>query len=793
MKVSVNLLRKLIDFDWPVDKLIEKLTMSGSEVEASEIKGGEIDGIVAARVLETIRIEGSDKLTYCTVFNGKENVKVVCGAPNVAKDQIVLFAPAGSKIPGLTLKKAEIAGKESFGMILSEAELQLSDNEDEIAVLENSIKPGKPLDRIVDYRDTILELEITPNRPDCLSHLGIAREIQALGGGKLRMPDIDFEEIPIPASDAVGIVIDDPKGCPRYTGRVIQNVKIAPSPLWLKMIVYYLGMRPINNVVDITNYVMLELGHPLHAFDYDLFEKPEVLVRRAREGEMFITLDEVERKLNSEHLLITDSVNGVAIAGIMGGELSEVSQKTSNVLLESAYFDPVTIRRGSKALGLSTESSRRFERGADPEMAPVANDRACKLITEITGGEILEGIVDAYPRPFIPVKINLNPARINSLLGVELSARTMREILNGLDIRTENKKDIKAVQPSFRPDLTREVDLSEEITRIFGLENIAPVFLPGGALGAEESEKQRITSKVKSFLTGAGGTEIFSSTLVDSQLTGRLGLLESSLTLMNPLSEEMAVVRPSMLTSMLPVLRRNINFKEKDLFLYEIGDIYRPSEGKELPEQNNHLAIALSGNELPVFWGSPPRKSDFYTLKGIIENLADHLKLEVLNIRPADHFAFEKSRSFEVYIDDSNIGHLGELSEKCLAAADIKEDVFFAELDMDKILELIPESLETKELDRFPSAYRDIAIIIGDTVKAEEIRKEIIDRSGGLAGEVVIFDLYRGKNIPRDKKSLAFSIKYRLPDRTLTDEEVDRVHGKIAAGLKEKFGAELRS
>jgi len=793
MKVSVNLLRNLIDFDWPVDKLIEKLTMSGSEVEATEIKGGDIEGVVSAKVLEVNEIHGSDKLSYCTVFDGKEKIRVVCGAPNVAKDQIVLFAPVGSKIPGMKLKKAEIAGEESFGMILSEAELQLSDNEDEIAVLESHIKPGSSLEKIVDIRDTILELEITPNRPDCLSHLGIAREIQALGGGKLRIPDIDFEEISIPASDAVGIVIEDPKGCPRYTGRVIQNVNIAPSPLWLKMMVYYLGMRPINNVVDITNYVMLELGHPLHAFDYDLFEKPEVLVRRAREGETFITLDEVERKLNSEHLLITDSVTGVAIAGIMGGELSEVSQKTSNVLLESAYFDPVTIRRGSKALGLSTESSRRFERGADPEMAPVANDRACKLISEIAGGEVLEGIVDAYPRPFVPVEISLNPARINSLLGVELSPKTMREILNGLDITTKGKKDIKAAQPSFRPDLTREVDLSEEIARIYGLENIAPVYLPGGALGAEESEKQRITAKVKSYLTGAGGIEIFTSTLVDSNLTGRLGLSESSVTLMNPLSEEMAVVRPSMLLSMLPVLRRNINFKEKDLFLYEVGDIYFSSGGDELPAQINCLAMALSGNELPIFWGSPPRKSDFYTLKGLIENLTDYLKLEGLNICPADHFAFEKSRSFKVYIDDSNIGHLGALSENCLSAADIKEDIYFAELDMDKIIELIPKSLETKELDRFPSAYRDIAIIIDDTVKAEEIRQEIINRSGGLAGEVAIFDLYRGKNIPSDKKSLAFSIKYRLPDRTLTDEEVDRAHGKIAAGLKEKFGAELRS
>jgi phenylalanyl-tRNA synthetase beta chain len=693
----------------------------------------------------------------------------------------------------MELKKAKIGGKESFGMILSEAELQLSDNEDEIAVLGNSIKPGTRLNRIVDYRDIVLELEITPNRPDCLSHLGIAREIQALGGGELKMPDIGFEEIGIPASDAVRIVIDDPDGCPRYTGRVIQNVKIAPSPLWLKMTVFYLGMRPINNVVDITNYVMLELGHPLHAFDYDLLEKPEVLVRRAVEGEVFVTLDEVERRLNAEHLLITESVTGVAIAGIMGGELSEVSKKTSNILLESAYFDPVTIRRGSKAVGLTTESSRRFERGADPEMAPVANDRACQLISEIAGGEIFEGIVDEYPKPFAPVEISLNPEKINKLLGADLSPQSMNEILNGLDIDIKNKKGILAVQPSFRPDLTREIDLSEEIARLYGFENFPPVFLPGGALGAEETETQRITAKVKSFLTGAGGTEIFTLTLVDSLLTKRLGLLESSLTVMNPLSEEMSVVRSSMLLSILPVIRRNINFKEKDLFLYEVGDIYLPSDGEGLPVQKNKLGIALSGNELPVFWDSPPRKSDFYTLKGLIENLADHLKLEDLNIKPADHFAFEQSRSFEVYIGDNDIGYLGLLSDNCRSTADIKEDVLFAELDMDKIVELIPKSLETKELDRYPSADRDIAVIIDEVVNAEEIRSEIISCSDGLAGDVAIFDLYRGKNIPPDEKSLAFSIKYRLPDRTLTDEEVDRVHGKIAGVLKEKFGAKLRS
>jgi phenylalanyl-tRNA synthetase beta chain len=793
MKISVNFLRKLIDFDWPVDLLAEKLTMSGSEVENIEYKGSDIQGIIAAKVTEVNKIEGSGKLTCCGVFDGKEKIKVVCGAPNVAKDQVVIFAPVGSKIPGMTLEKATIAGKESSGMILSEAELQLTDNKDEIAVLQKDIKPGTPLDKIVDYKDTVLELEITPNRPDCLSHVGIAREVQALGGGKLRLPDTSLEEISKSASDAVKIIIDNPDGCPRYTGRVIQKVKVMPSPLWLKIMVYYLGMRPINNVVDITNYVMLELGHPLHAFDFDLFKKPEVVVRNASEGEKFVTLDEVERTLNSNHLLITDNVAGVAIAGIMGGELSEVSEKTSNILLESAYFDPVTIRRGSKALDLTTESSRRFERGADPEMAPFANDRASKLISEIAGGEILRGIVDAYPRPFVPVEIDFKPERINFLLGIELSADTMCGILKGLEITTENGNGLKAIQPSFRPDLTREVDLSEEIARIYGYDKIPPVFRPGGALGAEETKLERVTRQVKSYLTGAGGTEIFSLTLVDSFSTKRLGLLDSSVTLMNPLSEEMAVVRPSLLLSLLPVIRRNINFKEKDLFLYEVGDIYLPSDNEELPVQKNRLAIALTGKESPVFWGDAQREANFYTLKGLLGNLSEHLKLGKMELRPKEHFAFEKSRSFEVYINGYNIGYLGLLSGECRSTADIKEDVLFAELHMDKIAENTPDSLVAKELDRFPSADRDMAIVIDEDIKAEDIRSAIINSSNGLAGDVRIFDLYRGKNIPENKKSLAFGIKYRLPDRTLTDDEVDDVHGKIVEVLKKKFGAELRS
>jgi len=793
MKISYNILKTLIEFGWTPEELAERLTMSGSEVEAVEVKGADIQGIIAARVTSAVKVPGSDKLSHCGVFDGKRELKVICGAPNVAAGQIVLLAPPGSRLPGMTLEKATVHGIESFGMILSESELDLTDNADQIAVLSPDIKPGTALEKIVDFKDTIFELEITPNRPDCLSHVGIAREVQALGGGRLELSNMSISEISEPASKAMKIIIHDPVGCPRYTGRVIRNVNIAPSPLWLKMIVYYLGMRPINNVVDITNFVMLELGHPLHAFDFDLFNRPQVLVRRARENEDFITLDGGSRKLNDRHLLITDGSDGVAIAGIMGGERSEVSLSTENILLESAYFDPVVIRRGSKALGLATESSRRFERGADPEMAPIANNRASGLISELAGGKILKGIVDVYPRTFVPVKIELRTSRVQRLLGAEIHIEKTKEILKGLDINFSGTKNIVAEQPSFRPDLTREIDLIEEIARIFGLDNIPSRFRPGGSLVTPESRMRAVTVKTRSYLVGLGATEIFPITLIDSRIADRFGFADSAVRILNPLSEEMAAVRPSLILSMLPVIRRNFGFKEKDLFLFEIGNYYIPAKKGDLPSQKTALVIARTGNEAPVFWEDKPRQSDLFSLKGVVENLAEYLKIGPVELKPAAHFAFEQTRSFEVYIRKTLMGFMGQLSREGCTIADIKGDVFMVELEFEKIIDSVPETLSASELARFPSADRDIAIVVPDSVKSAEIMRTITEIGGGLVDDIWIFDLYRGKNIPEGKKSLAYGLKYRLLDRTLTDAEVDSAHARIAEALKEKFGAILRS
>ncbi len=453
MKISYNWLKELIDFEASPEKVAELLTMSGSEVEAIEKKGFEIAGVIAGKITTVEPHPQADKLTLCTVDTGKEQFKVVCGAPNAKPGLSILFAGPGSVLAGgFKLKKAKIRGVESHGMVLAEDELGISDDHTAVIGLSDDIKPGTPLEKLLTLSDYIFELEITPNRPDCLSHIGIAREVKALLGGQIRYPDFNVEGTGPETAEGLSIEIDDPDGCPRYTGRLVSGVKIKQSPLWLKTRLYYLGIRPINNVVDITNYVLLETGHPLHAFDYDNIKTNKIIVRRAKAGEIFITLDDVRRELSEKHLLITDGEKGIALAGIMGGRNSEVTDSATNILLESAYFDPVTIRYGAKAVGLSTESSQRFERGTDPDMAPKANNRACALIAELAGGDVHKDMVDAYPKKITPVKISFRPERLNAVLGIGCDNKRIGDIFRGLDIEYNDGSPMEITQPSFRPD-----------------------------------------------------------------------------------------------------------------------------------------------------------------------------------------------------------------------------------------------------------------------------------------------------------------------------------------------------
>jgi phenylalanyl-tRNA synthetase beta chain len=793
MKISYNWLKELIDIDENPETVAELLTMSGSEVEAIEKKGFQISGVVAGKIIEIDKHPKADKLTICTVDTGSSNVKVVCGAPNVKIGLKVLFAGIGSTLAdGNKLGKAKIRGIESAGMILAEDELGITEDHTAIIELGNGIAPGTPLDKIIPIKDYIFELEITPNRPDCLSHVGIARELQALTGKRIKYPDFTVDETGPEISRDLAIEIEDPDGCPRYTGRLISDVKVGQSPLWLKMRLFYLGIRPINNVVDITNYVLLETGHPLHAFDYSFFKSRRVVVKKAGQGEKFATLDQTERELNENHLLITDGAQPVALAGIMGGLNSEVTESTTRILLESAYFDPITIRRGAKAVGLSTESSQRFERGADPLMAPKANNRACLLIDQLAGGKVHKGMVDAYPKKFVPAKIDFRPQRLDLILGIHVEPDKIKRIFSGLDIPFEDDAPMRIEQPSFRPDLTREVDLIEEVARIYGLNNIPDVFRPGGRLETEVQPEIVFKNRLRNVLVGRGFIESFSLTLTDAGQLKKIDKDLELLTLQNPLSEEISALRPNLAVSMIKNLRHNINYGNKDLKLFEIGRIYKPSSG-ELADEKDHICIGLSGREKPISWRHQEKFADFYSLKGELEVLFSFFNIELF-LEPSANSFYENSCCYVIKSNGDNLmGVAGKVSAAIAKLVGLKQDCYICEFDFESFKRIFPGEKYFRALPRYPSSDRDIALVLDDAVPAAGMLKTIRDVCGELAEDIFIFDVYRGQGIPEGKKSLAVRIIYRSSKNTLTDEEVDFMHNSVIERLNREFGAVLRS
>lgn len=793
MKVSYNWLRELIDFEADHAKLAELFTMSGSEVEAIEPKGQEISGIVSARILEVNPHPNADKLTLCLIDNGKEKIRLVCGAPNARPGINVLVGMVDSVIAGgRRLDKVKIRGVESCGMILAEDELGISGDHAGIIELPDEIKPGTSLEKIVKLDDWIYELEITPNRPDCLSHYGMAREIKALLGGRIKYPKITINEISSPTADELTIEIADPQGCPRYTGRLVSNVKVGPSPLWLKSRLFYLGMRPINNIVDITNYIMLETGQPLHAFDYRHFRTKKVVVRKAVAGEKFITLDNTERSLTENHLLITDGEKGMALAGIMGGQNSEVAADTKQILLESAYFNPVVIRYGAKAVGLSTESSQRFERGVDINMAPFANDRACQLIAQLADGQIHKGIIDCYPKKFVPAIIEFRPQRARSLLGLEIPNPIMKDILNGLDIPYTDGSVLKITQPSFRPDLTREVDLIEEIARIHGLDKIPESYRPGGSLLKEPDSSFKIRNQVRALLVGMGFVETFPLTLIDSDMLKKLDNTIEAMNLQNPLSEELSGLRPDLIITMMKTLRHNINYGNKDIRLFDIGTAFIPSS-ETLPIEKELLCLGITGKANPTSWRNPDKTVDFFSLKGILETLLSHLNINEIELIPQNYPYFDTDYSFTLNGNRNILGRMGKVAAAVGKQAGLKQEVYIAELNMAMLTSLALEEKHFKPLPKFPGSDRDIALIVDENIQAAAIMDSIRQSAGILLEDLFPFDLYQGQNIPPGKKSIAFRICYRCPERTLTDDEVDGMTKNIIDILAREYGATLRT
>ncbi len=724
MKVTLNWLKQYVDFDWSPEQLAERLTMLGLEVEGVHKVGGEFEGIVVAQILTKDSVPGSDKLSVCRVNDGKGERTIICGAQNHnVGDKVPLILPnfalplkPGDKEP-FVIKERKVFGITSQGMMCSPQELGLPDQIDGLLLLPKDAPIGKPFAEYLGRSgsDAVYDLEITPNRPDWNSVIGIAREISALTGNPLKLPAIQFLSTSSePISGVVSVRIEDAELCPRYTARVVRKVKVGPSPDWLRSTLEKVGIRSINNVVDVTNFVMMEVGQPLHAFDYHLLTRssdttaPAIIVRRAADGEKFITLDKQERTLTKEMLLIADDLKGVALAGIMGGQNSEIRDDTKDVLIESAYFNPTNIRRTSKQLGLRSDSSYRFERGADVDICDWASRRAAQLICDLAGGEVLGHAIDAYPTPAAPKTITLRHEKIAQLLGVQLRPEEVECHLASLGLKVTNRKarpidsepksePTTFTVPSHRVDLKREVDLIEEVARLHGVDKI-PSTPPRGAIGSNEFDSiYDEIAEARRLLTGLGLNEAQGQTLV-ANAEARMANAEL-IRLANPLSSDMDVLRPSLLPGLIHSLRHNIARKNNDVALFEIGRVFRSAAGVALPKgsvqhpgnliEERRVAIALTGQRNPVFWQGSDReeKFDATDLKGIVEEF-----LEQFGIRGVTY-----SRRVEptgLFVESATIalggklplGEMGQLSPLLAKRYDLRDAVFLAELNLDQLL-----------------------------------------------------------------------------------------------------------
>lgn len=793
MKVSYKWLTELTGVNWAPEDMGDRLTLCGTACEYIEPADQYMDKVIVGEITAINPIEGADKIRLATVNLGDSSMDVVCGAPNIEVGQKVPVATEGASLAGgIVIKKTKIRGIESRAMICSEKELDLSDNHSGILVLENNAEPGKPLADLLDYRDFQMTFELTPNRPDSMSAIGLARDVGTLAGKKVTRPEFELTEIKDKAADCIKVSIDDPEACPRYSARVIKNVKIGESPWWMKKKLILCGVRPINNLVDISNYVMLETGQPLHAFDMDLFGSDEVVVRRGKDKEKFSTLDGVEHELTPDVLMITNGKEGVAAGGVMGGLNSEVVDETKNILLEAAYFNPSVIRKSRRQLGFVTESSQRFEKGADPNITPYALNRAAYLYATLAGGEVLSGIVDCYPNKIEPLTLDFRPQRCIDIVGNDIKTGEMIKIFELLDFEvTQSGDKLKVTVPTFRPDIEREIDLIEEIARIRGFDAIPDSITNIGPLYTPTHYDDKFRRELRTVITGAGFDEMISHGLADGKLASLLYPDQERVKILNPVSEELNVMRDNLLITALTVMSHNIKQRVIDLSVFELGKIYFPPDKDDNWLEKDQLVIGVTGNT-PNNWRENPRPLDFYDISGAIAKLALHFKWPQISYQPKPQAFFEAEMSFEIISGEKPVGIIGSLKADILKKYDIKQSVTAALLNADYLMSISGQLEFFKPLPIYPAALRDLAMVVDETVNFDDIRQVINKTGGDLVEKVELFDLYKGKQIEQGKKSLAVSITYRSDKGSLLAEQVDEKQEHIISNLKNKFNLEIR-
>jgi len=801
MIVTYNWLKEFVDFNLSPEELAHLLTMLGLEVEGMRTIGSDMDDIIVARVEEKNQHPNADKLSLCKVDNGREILSVVCGAQNFKAGDMVALAQVGAVLPGdFRIKKSKIRGEESCGMLCSERELGLSAESDGIMILDPQSRIGVPLFESLGLKDTIFEIGLTPNRADCLSVIGIAREIGAKLGTKVRYPDHSVPEAGLPVDETASVKVEDSVGCPRYTARFVSGCTIGPSPAWLVNRLTAVGMRSINNVVDITNYVLLEYGHPLHAFDFKLLAGGKIIVKRAGEGDTFTTLDGQERVLSAEDLTICDGEKAVALAGIMGGQNSEINDATTDILIESACFEPTMVRRTSKRLGIHTESSHRFERGADVGNLTRPLDRAAALMAELAGGRVSTGILDVYPEPAAPRSITLRLERVNQMLGLELSTTEVESFLLNLEFGVTVADDglFSITVPTFRVDIEREIDLIEEIARLNGYENI-PATMPRVRINSDRPSRRRaLELKIRDLLVSNGLSEIvnysfINPSAIEKVLLGEDDARRNMLPILNPLTEEQSVMRTSLLPGLLDVACRNASFRLMDLQLFEMRRIYLPVEGSELPDEPLHAAGLLTGARDQAGWNRGRELVDFYDVKGIVENIVAALNLsDVSYTASMTESYYHPGKSCAAVAGSTRFATMGELHPAVQETYGFDQPLYYFEIDLEKLVSLTAGTISVTAPPRFPDTFRDIAMLIDNELETGTVLDCIRSNRIKELGKVELFDVYTGSHVPDGQKSIAVRIRYCSQDRTLTDEEVNRLHQKVIENLKKKINVAVR-
>ena len=803
MHIVQSWLKTYTDLPLAPQELADRLTMLGLEFEAITNPGDKYRGFVVGEVLETQRHPNADRLTVCRVNVGKETLQIVCGAPNVAAGQKVPVGLVGATVPKnqhdpdgppFVLQNVKLRGVESSGMICSAFELDLGKDADGILVLDAKAKVGQSLAKHLGLDDIVYDIEITPNRPDWLSHIGFAREVRVLTGKPVKIPKVRVKEGKEPIRKHFNVTVQDKKNCPRFAVRMVRGVTIGPSPRWLQDWLKLAGLRPRNNVVDITNFVMLECGQPMHAFDYALLEDARLVIRQAGDGLKFKTLDGWERDIPPASVMVCDGRKPVSIAGVMGGENSEIRNDTVDVVLESAYWNPSSIRRTAKSLGLSTDASQRFERGADPNGVLYALDRAAALVAELAGGTVLKGVIDIYPKPIKECLVTLRPGRANAVIGINEPASSMVKSLRLLGLRPvkQARGVITFAVPTYRGDLEREIDLIEEIARVYGYDNIEDKTRTSVDF-VQPFPKVAAADPVRSSLIASGLHEVITNSMHDEQRARLSG--DEPVRILNPQNQEMDFLRTSLIPGMLDAVVRNISFKMPDLRAFEIGHVFR-KDGSDRPKlvedflEEERLAILITGAGSPAHWDEKPRPADIYDLKGALEGLLEAFTLDKWQVISYPTASGLTESTLAIEIAGSYVGYAGKIKKDVLKLFGIEQDVYIAEMMLAALTGRA--AVKYQQLPKYHPVRRDVAFTLAAGTAAGSVVEVIRRTAGELLSTVQVFDVYQGSNVAEGTKSIAFALELMSREKVLTEAEIEGVVERVVGAVEKECAATLR-